>query len=184
MVLCFTQPEFDLEASYLFWQIRILLPQYFFLKKKKNFWVSIYHIFFATKQFLQYFTTEAHQNIINLASILSFLQICQCCALKIIVVRGSVLSQGISSLELTTQRPCLLHFDKMQCLERMDFNPIPCAPKWLFGKCFCHLNARSQKVMLAAEEKKPLESDRSLLPLLPVRWNKLNLSSFSGLLEL
>lgn len=82
------------------------------------------------------------------------------------------------------QRPCLLHFDKTQCLERMDFNPIPCAPKWLFGKCFCHLNARSQKVMLAAEEKKPLESDRSLLPLLPVRWNKLNLSSFGGLLEL
>lgn len=63
-------------------------------------------------------------------------------------------------------------------------NPIPCAPKWLFGKCFCHLNARSQKVMFAAEEKKPLESDRSLLPLLPVRWNKLNLSSFGGLLEL
>lgn len=76
--------------------------------------------------------------------------------LKIIVGKGSVLSQGISSLELTTQCPCLLHFDKTQCLERMDFNPIPCAPKWLFGKCFCHLNARSQKVMLAAEEKKAI----------------------------
>lgn len=33
------------------------------------------------------------------------------------------------------------------------FNLSARAPKWLFGKCLRHFNARSQKVMLGAQEK-------------------------------
>lgn len=50
---------------------------------------------------------------------------------------------------LAERRPCPLRFDKKLCLPRIDLT----SPKWLLGKWLCHFNARSQKVMLTAQQK-------------------------------
>lgn len=83
------------------------------------------------------------------------------------------------SLEPATCCPGLLHFDKKPCFQGWI--------EFLLNGCLGDARATSApeaKGDAHSSGENPLKSDPSLLPLLPVRQNKLNLSSFSGLLEL